>query len=108
MRSMFNSAPFSKFDLGRHVLGQAQCPPGTIPLLQNGKIVCVEGYAPGSMMSTAEPNPQMLVNSVLDTKTMAQAVPAAVPVPGGISSQTLVTVGAVALGIGILVALFKK
>lgn len=70
MRSMFNSAPFSRFDLGRHILGQAQCPPGTIPLLQNGNIICVEGYAPGSMMSTGDANPKMQVPSILPTTTM--------------------------------------
>jgi hypothetical protein len=67
---MFNSAPFSRFDLGRHILGQAQCPAGTIPLLQNNKVVCVEGFAPGSMMTTGDPNPQMQVPSVLPTTTM--------------------------------------
>lgn len=114
MRSMFNSAPFSRFDLGRHILGQAQCPPGTIPLLQNGKVICVEGYAPGSMMSTAEADPKMTVSMVQDTTTMMGqamppapaaapvAAPAAVPLAPGISTLGLLVGGAVALGLGLL------
>jgi hypothetical protein len=110
MRSMFNSAPFSRFDLGRHILGQAQCPPGTIPLLQNNKIICVEGFAPGSMMSTAEADPKMSVAMVQDTTTMMGqvlppapvAVPAVAPVTSGISTMNLLVGGAVALGLGLL------
>lgn len=50
MRSLFNSAPFSRFDLGRHVLSQAvQCPVGQAPMERNGKIVCVP-YSPPSGM----------------------------------------------------------
>jgi hypothetical protein len=109
MRSMFNSALFSRFDLGRHILGQTpQCPPGTIPLLQNEKIICVEGFAPGSMMSTAEADPKMSVAMVQDTTTMmGQAMPpapvaAAAPAIPGVSPMALLVGGAVALGLGLL------
>lgn len=49
MRSLFNNAPFTRFDLGRHALSQASCPIGQIPMTQDGRTVCVP-YSPPSGM----------------------------------------------------------
>lgn len=50
MRSMFNSAPFSRFDLGRHVLGQVRCPGGQMPMVENGQVTCVPIKSPSEML----------------------------------------------------------
>ena len=50
MRSLFNAAPFTRFDLGRHVLAE-NCGPGTVPMLVNGQVVCVKGSHPSGMFT---------------------------------------------------------
>lgn len=58
MRSVFGNAPFTRFDLGEHVLGQNGCPVGQAPLNRNGKIECVPFSPPSGMFA-----PQAPVNS---------------------------------------------
>lgn len=113
MRSLFNPAPFSRFDLGKHVLGvQADCPPGQVALIQNGKVVCVQGYDPSLMargeLTPIKPNPRPNFNSGIAYGAMGQAAPAAGPVvaPAAVSGFPTVPVlvgGAVLVGILLLV-----
>lgn len=56
MRSMFSNASFSRFDLGRHILGQANCPTGQMPMNQNGRIVCVPFSPPSGMFMPMGPS----------------------------------------------------
>lgn len=55
MRSMFSNASFARFDLGKHVLGQANCPVGQMPMNQNGRIVCVPFSPPSGMFMPVGP-----------------------------------------------------
>lgn len=55
MRSMFSNATFSRFDLGKHVLGQGSCPVGQMPMNTNGKITCVPFSPPSGMFMPAGP-----------------------------------------------------
>jgi hypothetical protein len=54
MRTLYTAAPFSRFDLGQHALGQQQpCPVGTLPMrYPNGAVVCAKA-SPGSGMFMA-------------------------------------------------------
>lgn len=56
MRSLFTNAPFARFDLGRHALGQASCPIGQLPMIQNGRIVCVPYSPPSGMFRPQGPS----------------------------------------------------
>lgn len=56
MQSMFSSASFARFDLGRHVLGEViSCPPGEIPMNNNGRVSCVKYSAPSGMFMPMGP-----------------------------------------------------
>lgn len=56
MNTLFVNAPFTRFDLGSHVLGQASCPAGQAPMSQNGGIVCVPFSPPNGMFVQAGSN----------------------------------------------------
>jgi hypothetical protein len=56
MQSMFNNVSFARFDLGRHVLGELMsCPPGEIPMNNNGRVSCVKYSAPSGMFMPVGP-----------------------------------------------------
>lgn len=54
MRSVFGNAPFTRFDLGEHILGQS-CPIGQLPVSRNGKITCIPFSPPSSMFMPQGP-----------------------------------------------------
>lgn len=61
MNSLFSPAPFARFDLGKHVLGQnvltqEGCPIGTLPLrLPNGTVVCSKASPASGMFMPGVP-----------------------------------------------------
>jgi len=56
MRSVFGNAPFTRFDLGEHVLGQsAPCPIGQIAVSRDGKVTCIPFSPPSGMFMPQGP-----------------------------------------------------
>lgn len=54
MRSVFGNAPFTRFDLGEHVLGQS-CPIGQLPVSRDGKVTCIPFSPPSGMFMPQGP-----------------------------------------------------
>lgn len=108
MRSLFNVAPFTRYDLGNHVLG-VECPGGHVGLIQNGQVVCAEGSDGSLMMTSAAPKPNLNpqprnFNGGVAYGAMGQAATPAVATPGGIPVQDILIGGVVVVGLGLLIS----